>query len=104
MSNDFSNKDRSRQRQFGYLDYFAEGMTEEEFIEEYVFIRKFYARDIDFSILAFSGVPEEDQTSTNIKEILHDIYISNPRKNAWANTRNLSDKLRTFLTLRGDII
>lgn len=104
MSNNFSNRDRSRQRQFGYLDFFAEGMTEEEFIEEYSFIRKFYARDIDVSILAFSGVPEEDQSSTNIKEILHDIYISNPRKNSWANTGSMSEKLKSFLILRGENI
>jgi hypothetical protein len=104
MNNNFSRKDRSRQRQFGYLDFFSEGMTEDEFIDEYEEVRRFYSQEIDVSILAFSGVPEEDQTSTDIREILHDIHISNPAKNDWADSSKLSDRLRAFLILRGENI
>lgn len=102
MHNNFSRRDLSRMRQFGYLDFFMEGMTEDEFIEEYDAVKRFYSTDIDHSILQFSGVPTGDQISTKMPEILHDIYISNPKKNAWADRPNWSERLRAFLILRGE--
>jgi predicted acetyltransferase len=102
--NDWNPKDRARQRQFGYLDFFMEGMTEAEFIDRYDDVRNFYSKEIDFSIIGFARVPVEKQISTEIYEILNDIYVSNKQKNSWASRENWSEELRLFLKLKGENI
>jgi len=81
--------------QFGYIDKFVEGITEEEFIESFDDIRKEYNFVLEVS-------PESEQTL--ISDMLFDIYISNPSSNGWANNNNLSDKLKLFLKLKGEVL
>jgi hypothetical protein len=89
----FSRKEMIRQKQFGYLDVFSEGITESEFMEEYEWIKEFYKKDLD--------LPEEKST-LHVMEILHDIYVSNPAINSWALPEKMSDNLKVFLKLQGE--
>jgi uncharacterized protein YggU (UPF0235/DUF167 family) len=80
--------------QFGYIDKFADGITEEEFIDNFDDIREEYNLILEVS-------PESEQRL--IKDMLFDIHISNPSKNGWANDE-LSDKLKLFLKLKGEVL
>jgi uncharacterized protein YggU (UPF0235/DUF167 family) len=80
--------------QFGYLDKFADGITEEEFIDNFDDIRDEYNLILEIS-------PESKERI--IKDMLFDIYISNPPRNGWANNE-ISDKLKLFIKLKGEVL
>ena len=85
---------------FGVQEMLRNGITEEEFMINYEHIRLV----LDPGIViwdAVNGRWKEDNPS--ITNILLDVYVSNPEKNCWAEPNSISDELRLFLTLKGEL-
>jgi hypothetical protein len=79
------------------------GITEDEFIERFDEIMGFTGFKMFNPYNSVTG----DLASlkrTEMPVVLERIYRMNTTKNKWANVKNISDKLRVFLKLKGEEI
>jgi hypothetical protein len=78
-----------------------DGLTEEEFIENFNQILEAYS--IPYLMFSQKNLRLEEYVDVNsITTILDDIYMSNPEKNKWCLSENMSENLKLFLRLNGE--